>query len=258
MKKFITIVLTVALFITAAALGVNSVFRVESLDLKIQCVSEEAKAEAQELREELLSLYEKESVFAVKQEDADGVLANYPYFRITSFKVAYPNKLLIEAIEDAEVFSVKNGESYYILSLDGTVLSVRETAENRSDNQPNVVISNMDVSGEKGQLCVGEKINTILPLLKELSFHFNGLRANLVSVEFQVVGGSIEQYNLTTREGVVIRVRQASELVQEKAERIAKLYASMEDGDRLKGSIYAASGNGNCAVVYYPTEIPLE
>ena len=258
MKKVLTILLTVALFLTATALGVNSVYRVESLDLKIQYVSEDAKTEAESLRNELLALYEKESMFSVKQETAGAVLANYPYFRMNSFKTEYPNKLVIEVIEDAEVFSVKNGDNYYILSLDGTVLSIRENPENRSDKKENVVLENMEISGEKGQFCVGEKINEILPLLKELSVRFNGLRSNLVSVEFQILGGSIEQYNLITREGVVIRVRQASELVVEKAEKIATVYASLEDEERLKGSIYVTNGNGTATVLYYPTEIPLE
>ena len=255
MKKIITILLTVALFVTATALGVNSVYRVESLDLKIQFVSEEAKTEAESLRQDLFALYENENLFVVKQEASEEIFANYPYFRLTSFKIEQPNKLVIEAVEDAEVYSVKKGDKYYILSLDGTVLSIRDASENRSDNKPNVIIENMEISGEKGQLCVGEKLNAILPLLKELSSHLNGLRSNLVSVAFQVVGGSIEQYDLQTREGVVIRVRQAGDFVAEKAKEIANLYAALEDDERLKGSIYAASGNENVTVVYYPNEI---
>ncbi len=258
MKKIVTILLTLVLFLTATVLGVTSVYRVEKLDLNIRFVSEDAKAEAESLRLELIKLYEKESAFTVEAETAENTFVNYPYFRMTNFKIEYPNKLVIEAIEDAEVFSVKNGEEYYILGLDGTVLSVRETPQNRSDKKDNVAIEGMEVAGVKGQRCIGEKINGILPLLKELSLRFNGLRSNLVSVEYQLLGGTIEQYNLLTREGVVIRVRQAKEFVEEKAEKIANVYTSLKDDERLKGSIYAASGDGNTTVVYYPSEISFE
>lgn len=258
MKKIITILLTLVLFLSATALGVTSVYRVEKLDLNIRFVSEDAKIEAESLRLELIKLYDKESVFTVKRETAESTFANYPYFRMTDFKIEYPNKLVVEAIEDAEVFSVKNGEEYYILGLDGTILSVRETPENRSDKKANVAITGMEISGAKGQPCIGEKINGILPLLKELSVRFDGLRSNLVSVEYQLLGGTIEQYDLFTKEGVVIRVRQAKEFVEEKAEKIANIYLSLKDDERLKGSIYVASGDGKTTVVYYPTEISFE
>ena len=174
MKKIVTILLTVALFVTATALGVNSVYRVDTLDLNIRFVSEDAKMEAESLRAELVDLYEKESVFTVKQTDAESVFANYPYFRMTGFKKEYPNKLVIEATEDAEVFSVEKDGEYFVLALDGTVLSIRKTAENRSDGKPNVTIKGMEISGGKGEFCVGEKLNAVLPLLKELSTRLTG------------------------------------------------------------------------------------
>lgn len=258
MKKILTILLTVVLFASATALGVNSVFRVDALDLNIRFVSEEAKTEAEALRLELIELYEKENTFTVKQTDAENVFANYPYFRMTHFKKEYPNKLVIEATEDAEVFSVEKDGEYYVLALDGTILSVRKSAENRSDGKPNVVIRGVEIVGEKGSVCIGEKLNAILPLLKELSIRFNGLRSNLVSVEYQLLGGTIEQYNLFTKEGVVIRVQQARDLVAEKAEKIAETYLSLADEERLKGSIYVTNSAENANVVYYPTDLSFE
>ncbi len=258
MKKIITIILTVVLFVAATALGVNSVFRVDSIELKINYVSEDAKAEAELLRKELAELYEKESAFSVTALDSESVFAKYPYFRLTSFKKEYPNKLVIEASEDAEVFSVKSGENYYILALDGTILSVRKTAENRSDGKPNVLLNGIEISGEKGQPCIGEKLNRMLPLLQELSVRFDGLRSNLVEVNYSLKGGSIEQYDITTREGVVICVQRIDEFVAEKAEKISNLYFSLEDGERLKGYIYATNGAEKATVVYNPTEIFFE
>lgn len=258
MKKIITIVLTAVLFFVATALGVNSVFRVDSIELKINYVSEEAKTEAESLRNDLAQLYEKESSFKVGASDAESVFAKYPYFRLTDFKKEYPNKLVIEATEDAEVFSVKNGDSYYILSLDGTILSIRESSENRSDGKANVLLNGIEISGEKGQRCIGEKLNRMLPLLQELSVQFNGLRSNLVEVNYSLKGGSIEQYDITTREGVIICVQRIDEFVSEKAEKISKLYFSLEDGERLKGYIYATNGSEKATVVYNPTEIFFE
>lgn len=258
MKKVITIILTVALFIAAAALGIDSVYRVGEVALEINYVSEEAKTEAEALEKELSELYGKQSIFRVKKEDAESVFARFPYFRLTDFKKEYPDKLVVEATEDAEVFAVKSGEKYYVLALDGTILSVRNSPQNRSDGKDNVLIEGVEISGERGELCQGEKINRALPFLKELSARLDGLRSNLVKVEYELKGGSIEQYNLVTREGVKIQVQKIQEMTSEKAEKVAKTYLGLEDSERLTGYIYATNGAEKATVAYYPTEIPFE
>lgn len=258
MKKVLTILLTVALFLAATALGIDNVYRVSEVSLEINYVSEEAKSEAESLEKELTALYEKQSSFRVKKEDAEEIFSKFPYFRLTDFRKEYPDKIIVEATEDAEVFAVKKGEEYYILSLDGTILSVRNTPSNRSDGRDNLLINGVEIEGEKGELCKGEKIEKLLPFLKELSKNLDGLRANIVEVGYELQGGSIEQFNVKTREGVQIKIQRIEEFTSEKAEKVAKTYLELADGERLVGYIYATNGVEKVTVAYYPTEIPFE
>ena len=260
MKKIITIVLTAVLFISAVVLGVNSVYRVSEVALEINYVSEDAKAEAEELKARLLETYNKRSVFDVKQEESEEVFAQFPYFRLTAFKKEFPNRIVVEATEDAEVFAVSAGEGkgYYILGLDGTILSIRETTMNRSDKAENILITGVEISGEKGSVCVGEKFTKLLPFLKELSNGLNGLRSNVKTIEYRIYGGNIEQYNFTMWEGVTLSVQRVGEFVKEKASMVTKKYLALSDQELLGGYLYATNSQEKATVVYYPTEIPLE
>ena len=258
MKKFITIILTAILFISAVTLGVNTVYRVSEVGLEINFVSEEAKQEAEELQARLHTVYEKRSIFETAKEDAESVFAEFPYFRLTNFKKEYPNKIVVEATEDAEVFAVSNvaGE-YFILALDGTILSVRESSLNRSDGAPNILIEGIEIAGEKGEVCTNEKLTKLVPFLKALSKNLDGLRANITKIEYTVYGGNIEQYNFSMREGVTLMLQKADEFVEEKANKVAEKYASLEDRELLGGYLYATNSAEKATVVYYPTESPL-
>ena len=260
MKKIITIVLTAVLFISAVVLGVNSVYRVTEVALEINFVSEDAKAEAEELKSRLLEVYDKRSVFEVAKEDSEEVFAQFPYFRLTAFEKEFPNRLVVEATEDAEVFAVSAGagKGYYILGLDGTILSIRETTLNRSDNAENILIEGVEISGEKGSVCVGEKFTKLLPFLKELSNGLNGLRSNVKKIEYRVYGGNVEQYDFTMWEGVTLSVQKVGEFVKEKANLVIQKYLALNDQELLGGYLYATNSQGKATVVYYPTEIPLE
>ena len=233
MKKIITIVLTAILFISAVALGVNSVYRVSEVALEINFVSEEAKQEAEELEARLSAVYDKRSIFESKKEDSENVFAEFPYFRLTGFKKEYPNKIVVEATEDAEVFAVANGlGGYFILALDGTILSVRESSLNRSDGAPNILIEGVEISGEKGMVCASEKMVKLLPFVKALSSRLNGLRANVTKIEYTVYGGNVEQYNFSMREGVTLMLQKADEFVEEKASKVVEKYTTLEDRER--------------------------
>ena len=259
MKKIITIVLTAMLFISAVALGVNSVYRVSEVALEVNFVSEEAKQEAEELEARLQTVYEKRSIFEVSLEDSESVFAQFAYFRLTDFKKEFPNKIVVEATEDAEFFAVAKQatDEYYILGLDGTILSVRESASNRSDGAPNILIEGIEISGEQGKICTSEKMRKLLPFLKELSARMDGLRANITKIEYTVYGGNVEQYNFKMREGVTLMLQKADEFVEEKASKVAEKYASLEDRELLGGYLYATNSAEKATVVYYPTEIPL-
>ncbi len=240
-RNVIAILLTAVVFIAAAVLGVYSVYRVDAVTLNVSVVSAVAREEADALQKNLLARYEDESIFSVDEGAAEEEFAAFPYFRMISFRRQYPNRLVIEATEDAEMFAVERGEdSYYILGADGTVLGIRSDVANRSDGADNVVVTGLSAAGERGEILGGDEcIPALLALCKEADALFGGLRSNLVSVEVSKPTSSYEDISfcLTMREGVKAYIRNPLTLTREKAAAFAAFYIGLEADERLGGRI---------------------
>ena len=130
-KKFWTILLTLIVFLSGAMLALSTVYRVETVTVNVQYVTEEAKTKGEVLQAHLEEAYEGVSTFFVKQETADEVLKEYPYFRLISFEKSFPKRIVIDVVENAETYAVEKAENeYYILSSDGVVLDIRDAIFN--------------------------------------------------------------------------------------------------------------------------------
>lgn len=227
-RSIITILLTILVFSAAVVLGVSSVYRVNAVTLEVSVISEVAEEEADSLQEKLLSRYQSESIFFVDERAAEEEFAAFPYFRMVSFRKQYPNRLVIEATEDAEMFAVEKGDgNYYILGPDGTILGVRGDTANRSDGGANVVVTGLSASGEKGEVLGGDGcIPALLSFCRAADSVLNGLRSNVVSVEVVRPTSSSEDmyFCLSMREGVKIYVHNPENLTAAKAERALGFY----------------------------------
>ena len=254
-KTVLTVILTALIVLSAAVLGVANVFRVDGVVVNAPMVSDAAKAEAEALQKELAMVYQGENTLFANEAKAEEVFAKYPYFRLTSFEKEFPNILVIEATEDAEVYAVEQGvEGYYILSESGTVLGVRETATNRADGADNIRITGVTVSGTLGQRVEGtDGIEEILALTKKMSGLLGGVRSNLDSVE-AVRHGSVTQLTLRMREGVTVYVMKPETFTLEKAEMLTMKYLSLSDSQRLTGSIVVTDDGKTPLVSYYANE----
>ena len=255
-RNIIAIILTAVIFVAAVVLGVSTVYRVNAVTLDVSLVSEAAKAEADELQKLLLKRYEDESIFSVKENDAEEDFAQFPYFRMTSFKKAYPNRLVISASEDTEVFAVENDGEYYILGADGTILGIRGNASNRSDGADNIIVKGLSASGKRGEIIGGDEcIPLLLTVFETLSNIWGGARSNVVSVEVMRPTTSAEDtyFCFMMREGVKAYIRNPGTLTVVKAEKFAEFYLSLEDTERLGGRIEVtddAVNPGNVRVFY--------
>ena len=248
-KKLIVIILTVALLLASCGLGVATVFRVDGVRLDTLRISEESHEEAQALRVRLEEIYKDKSIFTVRKSQAEKVLVEYPYFRIKSFKRSYPNVLVIEVVEDEEVFVVEtspNSGQYYVLSLDGTVLGVRDNDLNRFDDQRNVLLKGKDLTviGEKGFVISGDDcLAPMLNLCKVLSDELNGLRGNLRSVEilFRPTEGPV--LRLEMQEGVEMVFYNPDKSTIEKAKAGIDKYFALSDLNKMSGTILVFDEN---------------
>ncbi|MBQ7831415.1 MAG: hypothetical protein IJ393_05025 [Clostridia bacterium] len=255
-RKFIVVALTVLIFLSVAILGFATIYRVDEVTLKASVVSDAAKEEAQALQNRLTEAYKKDGILFADDEEAQEIIKEFPYFRITGFEKDYPNRLIISIQEDAEVYAVaqENSPNYYILGEDGTVLGIRETYINRLNGEENVLLKGLNATGEKGKALSGDTcIPSMLTLCKALSENLDGIRKNVVSVE--VYSRSPELiYRITMREGVAIYVGAPETNTAEKAKMAIDKYLSLTNEEKLTGRIMVSDSTGTIVVVYSPID----
>ena len=264
-KKILIILLTVLVFLSAATLGISTVFRVDEVTVIAPVVSEEAKAEASDLQNRLQKAYEKKNTIFLDSELADKIIEDFPYFRITTFEKDYPNRIVVTVSEDEEVYAVQKGEEYYILNSSGVLLGIRKDYVNRSDENNNLLITgnNLTVSGEKGAILESDvAFSSLYAFCGRLSERLlalpaesvpRGLRGNILSVEIQrpVVCEEETVFKLTTVEGVCIYVRNPAGYETEMADKAIDKYLSLSDLEKTTGMVVVWKNTDGVKTDYY-------
>ena len=224
-KKFLVILLTSLVFLAGAVLGVATVYRVDEICVEASTISDEAEAEAQDLQARLVAAYEKQSIFSAEATLAEEIIADFPYFRMSQFEKAYPNRIVVHVTEDVEVYAIENGAGqYYILGGDGTVLGIRDEYSNRSDEtgkSNNLLVTGVSVTGQKGEIIRGdENVTSLLSFCQKVDGLLNGIRRNITAIELKKGGSSQETIllKLSTFEGVTIYINNPSVQTERKAE----------------------------------------
>ena len=250
-KKVLTIVLTLIMFLSVVVLGGATVFRVDDVSVVAEVVSEQAKTEAEELKNTLLKLYKDENIFAVDSVKAKKVFLNYPHFHFEKFEKSYPNKIVISIVEESEVYAVETADSeYYILGRNGLVLEQRASSQNRLDNASNVLLKGLTVSGEKGGQLVGDDCwESILSLCMAMDGVLGGIRSNVVSVEV-LLRAPETFYLITMREGVKIYVGNPKTMTEEKAIKAMNEYLLLSDEERMTGRLTVRDAENEVFVRY--------
>lgn len=255
-KNILIVVLTVLIFLSVCTLGISTVYRVKDVTVQVTTVSSAAKDEAEALKNRLQEEYEKNSMFFVKTEIAEEVLAEFPYFRLTEMQKVYPNRLVFSLTEDEEVYAVGSDTGYYILNGEGTILSVRADYNNRGEasaDAKNVLIKGVTASGEKGTVIGSDDAFAyLLPFCQQMATQLNGIRRNVISVEVLKNGSAVSTVvlKITMVEGVKIYVRTPSNLTVEKADKAVQEYLNLSDEERTRGMIAVYENDGNVATMY--------
>ncbi len=259
-KKFWVYILTAIFFLSATVLGVTSVYRVDTVTLSAEVVSEEARQEAEELQQRLLEAYERNSMFSVEDKEAKEIIAQFPYFRFLSFEKSYPNRIIIKAMEDAEVFAVpmstsstSSPENYYILNIDGVVLGTRTSYENRLDGENNILVKGLTATGEKGKVLSGDAyIPALVTFCQKATEILGGLRRNVLSIEVVCMTSSSEEtvFCFYMREGVKIYVGYPMVKTEEKAQIAIEKYLSLSAEKKAGGRIAVSDNHGELVLSY--------
>ncbi len=254
-KKVLTVFLTVILFLAAVFLGGATVFRVDDVALVATVVSTEAKSEADKLQKEILALYEGESIFSVEESDLSKVLTNYPYLRVEGFEKAYPNKIIVTVLEEAESYAVQRAEGgFYILGASGIVLDIRNSNANRLDKKANVALSGLTVTGKKGEPLTGDDCwASMFALCNAMDEKLGGIRSNVTSVE--VLTREPETfYAITMREGLKIYINDPAVMTEQKAEKAMDAYMALSNEERMTGRLTVREANDEILVSYSPKD----
>lgn len=255
-KKLVVIILSAIVFLSCAVLGISTVYRVEKVTVEASLVSEEAKAKSASLQQDLETFYERESIFFTDEKKADEVLQGYPYFRLVGFEKIYPNRILFKIIENAEVYAVMNatGDGYYILGEDGSMLDEREDTVNSLTGAENVLLENVQVTCQNGQIPQGdEHFLPMLDLARFLSRELGGIRSNVVKIEVFVESPETI-YRVTMREGVKLYLGNPSERVEEKVKLAMNKYMALTYEEKLTGRIVVSERGEEIFASYAPKD----
>ena len=263
-KNALVILLTVLVFLSGAVLGFSSVYRVDEVMVEASTISLQAELEAEELQKRLTEAYNKQFTPFANDEEAQAIVADFPYFRVTSVEKAYPNRLIVRVREDDEVYAISCGEEtgkYYILNREGTVLGIREDYVNRSDKTgkgKNVLVKGVNVQGEKGKKVTGDAtFSYLFDFCAKADETLQGIRRNIITIEKIREGSSAdtEMLRLTTYEGVKIYVNMPSEDAQLKAQKAVEAYMSLSDAQRTRGMVAVAEVAGEIKAVYSDKDV---
>lgn len=260
-KNVLVIILTALVFLSAACLGVVSVYRVNFVTIHAPVISEEAKEEVSLLQNKLFEAYEGENIFSTDDTIGKEIFEQFPYFKMTSFVKEYPNRIVIEATEDIELFAVQKDEnSYYILGADGMVLSERNSSVNRSDNADNIVVTGVEISAKIGEIANNDECLPWLYSFCDTTSRFlGGIRKNVTAIEVlrPTVVNAEMMFKIYFKEGVVAYVRKPSVYTQDKARMLIEQYENLSDSQRLRGMIVLSDNGENAIVDYFQDEFSL-
>ncbi len=258
-KKIITIVLSVVLLIAIAVLGVANVYRVDTVTLVPSTISEEAEEEAVQLQERLEKAYAGSNTLFVDDDAAQSVLEDFPYFRITDFRKEFPNRIVIEASEDEEMFAAKveGVEEYYVLGKDGILLGKRNTPDGRSGN--NILVTGLTLSGEIGKVASGGALTDAFVQIIRAMTSVEGLggtlRNNVTRIRLGDIAGQ-ETMQITWREGVVAYIVEYEKNSAENAKKVVEKYLQLSDAQKVTGALVATTlaQDGSSNPVQYTAE----
>ena len=251
-KKFWTILLTAFVFLSGSALGISTVYRVETVTVNVQYVTDGARTEGERLQACLEDAYQGNSTFFAKRKTAEDVLAENPYFRLTGFEKSYPKRLVIDLVEKAEIYAVEKtaGVEYYLLSADGVVLDIRNTYPHPSSGEEPVLLKGLTATAEIGKVPTGDGYLTeLLSVCNEFSTQLNGIRSNVVSVEL-LRKEPETVLSVTMREGVRIYMINPGAQTAEKVACALTKYFALSDAEKMSGRILLIENSGEIYADY--------
>ena len=268
-NKRLIIILSVFAFLVLIAVLCSAVFTVKKVSLNWLTT----KVIITDPDETFTTDVEKgESVFLVDKEAIINKLENkYPYLKVVSVEVKFPNKLVIHTAERQELYSLKiRDDKHAILDADCKVLRFASDSElNKIDVKP-IPLTLVGYSISEENLAISQIANLgwVKNVLANFSialyssgYHEIDAKNNIESISVDVSGYenkilvNMDYQDISGEGGVQIEIEQVSEKLIEKFMFAVELYDNtLTEQQRTEGKIKVYLSNGVVDGYYEPPQ----
>lgn len=249
-KKLVALI-SAAVLLAVLLLGANTIFTVTEIEIAFAVSSEQAYEDSLTLQKTLEGQYLGENILFVSEKEAVACFDGYTFLSVESFSKSYPSSLRISVTEKEEVyaFAESDGEDtiYHMCSGSGEILRVSDANENNVDGGPNLLVEGLEYSESAGFADDGN-YEAALAACVQLDGLADGIRTCFLSLEVSSTVTATE-FLISTHEGVSIEIDSPSVSLSEKIDLAFGMYQSLEDGEKLYGTIIVVDDSSGTGII---------
>jgi len=218
-NKRIIAVFILLVFCAALAIGSSTVFTIAEVKASYTLLSQEQKDKITDV-DSLLNEFEGKNIMLLKNSEISSILKDYTYLKVTEINKVYPNTITIKIVERKEIFAVLKDQNYYMIDIDGFVLSKKSVNQNNIDNQSNIILQvegNFNV-GEYADITDNDLFECLLNISKLTDTFFKSINPNdyIRNTLKKISIVNDMNINLIMSEGLVVSITDAKNKAEEK------------------------------------------
>lgn len=264
-NKRLIIILCIFSFLVLIAVLCSTVFTVKKVSLN-WLTTKGVFAETENLIVE--DVKKGESVFLVDKKSIISTLENkYPYLKVVSAEIKFPNKLVLHTAVREELYSLKIKDgTHAILDSECKVLNIVKESELNKELKPiplelkgyvyNDV--NFEVSKEANIGWIKNVIKNLSLALYQCGYMEIDSKNNISSVKIDVSGYEnkiilgMNYKDVSGKGGVNIEIQQISDMLSEKFKMAIGIYDDLSASEKSAGVIRIYTSNGKIEGEYSP------
>ncbi|MBE5746384.1 MAG: FtsQ-type POTRA domain-containing protein [Clostridiales bacterium] len=248
----LSILAVIVLFVVLS----STIFCLKSVEINFVSNTIHLTQKEDEIIETTNFKYNQSIFFVNKQKYKNEIEQNYPYIKIINIETIFPNKLIVNAVERNELFTIKTYEenafkNYLVLDDE---LKVLNTYQSFTNSHLNPILINIEgeftQTNSVGSFLTSGNNDLIKNLAVELYAYNNNpllLKANFEEINLNY--GSTGDVRILMRSGVEIKLKDATTRLSEKFMLALSYYNELTD--KTTGTITTYVNNEDKVVGYY-------
>lgn len=244
-KRIVVLSVSVLLFFAVILVGVLTVFKVDDVALYYNDSTETGLIYRDEMKEKLDEYCLKKNILFLREPKIIALFSDTKYVNTVSVRKIYPNKIVVYAKEETEVFAVNFGGEYVMFDEMGNILSTAKENKNRADGHTNILLEGFSFDGEKW--LDYQETELAFRAYQILNEELEGARSNLKSISLlKPTSSSKDDFlEIQTQEGVVMQMSAPASKMREKLLKLVSSYRSLSTEEKLFGVIHAFEREGS-------------